>query len=159
MNVALHRMSNKVRDFIKDALAAEVTENSDQGIENSSQSRPPSRNNFAVAKKVRPPSGKRPDSGAGRRARPNSAIKIPQMPPGSRPDSGTSSLATQPSSARTTGRRPSSGRARPDSGKSTSSQAKRGWCIIIIVWQRFCELARLRIAYCPCVCFLSATSQ
>ncbi len=31
--------------------------------------------------------------------------------------------------------------------------------ILLIVWQRFCEPARLRIAYCPYVCVLSATSH
>ena len=145
IDLALHQMSSKVKDFIKEALAHEYEEfsnprNSPEPKDKNStaNSDVSKRNNCATALKVRPPSGKRPDSGTRRNSRSNSAvaIKLPQTTLGSRPTSGQSSNSSRLSSARSLGNpaehvgfNGKSPPSRPNSGKSTdsmdSSKSKR----------------------------------
>ena len=138
INKALHQMSSRVKDFIKEAIANEYESCSnprnspdqcDKNNTNNSNKDGPKRNNSATALRVRPPSGKRPESGIRRNSQSNAAvaIKIPQAGAASRPTSGQSHTDSQPSSARPTGLvRVVHGNnvlSRPESGKSTSSNA------------------------------------
>ena len=136
INKALHQMSSRVKDFIKEAIANEYESCSnprnspdqcDRNNTNNSNKDVPKRNNSATALRVRPPSGKRPESGIRRNSQSSAAvaIKIPQTGAASRPTSGQSHTDSQPSSARPTGRLVHGNNmlSRPESGKSTSSNA------------------------------------
>ena len=139
INKALHQMSSKVKDFIKEAIANEYESCSnprnspdqcDKNNSNNSNVHVPKRNNTATALRVRPPSGKRPQSGIRRNSQSNATapVKVPQAGAASRPTSGHSLTDSQPSSARPTAR-PVSGNnilSRPESGRSTSSNASSG---------------------------------
>ena len=132
IDLALHQMSSKVKDFIKEALANEYEESSNpqnspehMDKSNTANSNVSQRNNCATALKVRPPSGKRLYNGVRRNSRSNSAvaIKIPQTGFDSRPASGHSTASSRLSSARSC-EKPANGHSvlsRPESGKSTSS--------------------------------------
>ena len=137
INKALHQMSSKVKDFIKEAISKEYENCSnprnspdqcDKNNTNNSNLDVLNRNNTATALRVRPPSGKRPESGIRRNSLSNAAVavKVPQAGAASRPPS--SHTDSQPSSARQTARLVSGNNvlSRPESGRSTSSTASSG---------------------------------
>ena len=139
INKALHQMSSKVNDFIKEAIANEYEScsnprNSPDHSHNNNTSNSnidiPKRNNSATALRVRPPSGKRPESGIRRNSQSNAsvAVKIPRVGVASRPTSGQSYTGSLPNSGRPTGRLVNGNHllSRPESGNSTSSNASSG---------------------------------